>query len=143
MTTKRQSVPRTRNGNSMTEAEYWQAIRGTLRHRFSRWKPATEALKAARRPRTEESGSGLHKFEYLCAICFGWFRADEVQADHVEPAGSLNRLEDLPDFVRRLTPEDPAAFQCVCKECHRSKSRDDRRDIKERRNGHKQGKLPW
>lgn len=126
----KQKTPRTRNANTMTEAEYWNAIRGTLRQRFSRWKPAADAMKAARRPRTEASGEGNHKFEYLCAICFGWFRADEVQADHIEPAGALNRLEDLPDFVRRLTAEDPAAFQCVCKECHMEKTRADRERLK-------------
>lgn len=117
-------VERTRNGGKMTEAEYWSKVRSALRKSFAWWAPAQTALKNSRR---ENQGEGRHKFEYECAVCGKWLTAKEVQADHVVPVGSLKSLEDLAGFLERLTPEDPESFQCVCKECHKAKTRRERR----------------
>jgi 5-methylcytosine-specific restriction endonuclease McrA len=62
-----------------------------------------------------------HKFEYKCAACGGWFKAREVQVDHLIDAGSLKDYTDLPGFVERLfTSED--MLQVLCKSCHSSKT---------------------
>jgi 5-methylcytosine-specific restriction endonuclease McrA len=70
-----------------------------------------------------------HKFEYECAICGGFFKAKEVQVDHLIDAGSLKDYDDLPGFVERLfTSED--MLQVLCKTCHSFKTqkvRDEKR----------------
>ena len=113
-------VERTRNGGKLTEAAYWGKVRSALRKAFAAWEPANQAMKNARRPYT--GPNKRQKFEVQCAGCGEWFPMKEVQKDHIEPVGSLKSLEDLPAFLQRLTPEDPAAFQMLCESCHQEKT---------------------
>ena len=119
---KRQTL-RPRNGGRWTEAEYWSRVRSALRKAFSHWTPANQCLLDARRP--YRGDNKRQKWEYLCAMCGDWFKGDSVRKDHVEPVGTLKRPEDMAAFLARLTPEDSTAFQCVCIDCHRAKTRDD------------------
>jgi hypothetical protein len=116
-------VARTRNGGKLTEAAYWGKVRGALRKTFAAWEPANQAMKNARRPYV--GPNKRQKFEVLCAGCGCYFPMKEIQKDHVEAAGSLKCPEDLPGFLQRLTPEDPAAFQMICTSCHASKTKKD------------------
>ena len=117
-------MPRTRNGGQWTDAMFYSAIRSALRARFRFWKPATEALALASRP--SQSKNKRLKKEYRCAACGKWFPRKDVEIDHVEPCGSLRSLEDVASFIERLTPEDPKAFQIVCKPCHKRKTQAER-----------------
>lgn len=112
-------VPKTRNGGTWTEAAYWGALRSGLRRLFRFWQPAMQALHAARIPCRGKHGQ---KWAFICADCGRVFPRKQVQIDHVEPAGALTDLAHLPDFVRRLTPEDPKAFAIRCIGCHRKKT---------------------
>ena len=117
-------IQRTRNGGTMTEAEFFAAIRSALRKRFRGWKPMRQALLNARRP--AQNNKRL-KYEYQCAECKGWFAEADVHIDHIVPCGSLRSFEDLPGFAARLTAEDPTAFQVLCKKvCHHKKTQDER-----------------
>jgi hypothetical protein len=107
-------TPRTRNGGAWTEAHYWGRLRSALRQTFRWWGPAKQALQAAK-----------HGRAYRCARCLRLHPRKEIEIDHRVPCGSLRCLEDLPGFVARLTPEDPAAFQILCKPCHAGKTADD------------------
>lgn len=117
-------VARTRNAGTWTEARYWQTLRSGLRRMFRFWKPAIAALQAARVPCT---GKNRQKWAYICADCKRLFPRKEVQIDHVEPVGSLLCLEDVAGFIKRLTPEDPAAFAVRCRCCHQQKTNQERR----------------
>lgn len=116
-------IPRTRNGGTQTEAGYWGAMRSGLRRLYRFWKPALEALKRARVPNRGPRG---RKWGYICADCAGVFVRKGVQIDHVEPVGRLLSYDDLPGFVRRLTPEDPNAFKVRCLSCHQKKTNSER-----------------
>lgn len=116
-------VPKTRNASTWTEAAYWGALRSGLRRLFRFWKPAVLALHAARIPC---SGARGQKWAYVCADCRRAFPRKLVQIDHVEPCGALTELSHLPDFVRRLTPEDPKAYQVLCAACHTAKTNAER-----------------
>jgi DNA-directed RNA polymerase subunit RPC12/RpoP len=102
-------VERTRNMGTWTEAQYWGAIRSTLRQRFRFWRPITSALKSAR----------LGKGAYLCAKCGRVYPRDEVEVHHVNPCGSLKEYDDLPGWVKRLTEEDPSLYKVLCTQCHK------------------------
>lgn len=118
-------VEKPRNGGTWTEAAYWGRVRGALRKTFAAWVPMREAMKAARREYT--GPNKRQKWEYLCAECLEWWKGSEVQVDHIEPCGSLKCSDDLAWWLERLTPEDPAAFQVLCKPCHKQKTQRERK----------------
>lgn len=115
----------TRNNGTMTEAEFHGKIRSALRNAFKWWLPMKVALKNAER-KSQSSNKRL-KYEYHCAKCDNWFPRKEVQIDHKEGCGSLNTVHDIPEFIIKLTAEDPDAFQILCKECHKEKTQDERK----------------
>ena len=118
-----QRVPRTRAGETWTEARYWQFIRSLLRQGFNRYPPKFQAKKSAERTVKNKR----HKYEYQCAECSGWFKGNEVQVDHIEPAGSLKTYRDLPGFVKRLFCEADN-LQVMCKTCHKTKTMEERNE---------------
>src|SRR5687767_4665568 len=109
--TPRKISPKTRNGGTMTEAQYFQKLRYSLRKAFRWWVPMTIALKRASRP--SQSQNKRVKVEYQCAECQKWFQRKDVQIDHIVPCGSLNTYDDLVPFVKNLTQESPDAFQIL------------------------------
>ena len=105
------------NYPAWTRARFWSFIRSTLRRAWTRYPPKYKVLNNARK----KVEGKRHKFEYKCAACGGWFKAREVQVDHLIDAGSLKDYTDLPGFVERLfTSED--MLQVLCKSCHSSKT---------------------
>lgn len=121
-------VARTRNAGTLTESGYWGFVRSTLRRAFRFWKPAVKALHAVRVPM---AGARGRKWGYVCAACGKVYLRTQVQIDHKEPAGALTEYAHVGDFLRRLTPEDPAAYQVLCtgdgtQRCHEAKTASDR-----------------
>jgi 5-methylcytosine-specific restriction endonuclease McrA len=100
-----------------TTSRFWSFVRSTLRRAWSRWPPKYQVLNKAKR--TVEGQR--HKYEYQCSECKHWFKAKEVEVDHIVPVGSLKDYSDLPAFVERLfVAED--SLRCICKPCHRKKT---------------------
>jgi len=58
----------------------------------------------------------------------------DVQIDHVIPCGRLAGAEDIAGFLERLTPENGAAFQVVCRDCHKAKTAAERAGRKAKKN---------
>ena len=115
-------VPRTRNMGTQTETEYFSKIRSALRSAFRFWKPMQAALELASRP--SKSANKRIKKEYQCACCSKWFQRNKVEVDHIEECGSLTCLDDIAEFIRRLTKEDVSSYQILCKdECHKKKTK--------------------
>lgn len=115
---KNPKVPRTRNGNTMTEAEYWGRVRSALRKAFAYWKPAQAVMKEAECGHMPNPKTGRLKKVYLCAACGEVGFANDMQIDHMEPCGSLRSPDDLAPFLERLTCEDSTKFQLLHKQCH-------------------------
>jgi 5-methylcytosine-specific restriction endonuclease McrA len=118
---KKIRVPRTRMGNTKTEAAYFGYIRGILRNGSRRYAVKFQVKQAARRTVTGQR----HRYEYTCAYCFGWFTDKECEVDHIIGAGSLKTYKDLPGFVERLFCE-PEGMQVLCKTCHQIKTNEER-----------------
>ena len=110
-------VPRTRAEGTWTEAQYFSYIRGGLRRLSTRY-PVKYAVRLANR-RTVKGKR--HKFEYQCAECNKWKKDKDVDVDHIIPAGSLRKYDDLPGFVERLFCEADG-MQILCKICHKKKT---------------------
>ena len=115
---------KSRNHGTMTEAQYWAKVRSLLRRGFMYWKPMAIALENASRP--YKGSNKRQKKEYKCAKCKKWFPRKEVEIDHIEEVGSLKCADDVQKFLERLTPEDPKAFQILCKEDHKEKTKNAR-----------------
>ena len=123
-------APKTRNLGTMTEAAYWARTRAILRRGWQWWGPARQCKENAKK-RVIDPDSPRRKWAYLCAHCSQWFKGNEVQIDHIIPAGKLNGANDLPGFLERLNNEDVNAYQLLCKPCHKIKSNDERKNAKE------------
>lgn len=120
-------IQKTRNGGTMTEAQYFGKLRSTLRRAFMWWIPMKQALEVAKRPSQNSLNKRL-KFEYQCANCGEWFPRKEIHVDHVVPCGSLNTYDDIAQFVQNLTPEHADAYQILCKaKCHQEKTNRERK----------------
>ena len=114
---RKQRVPRTRNAGTFTESQYFSKIRAVLRNGFRYYKPMYVALELASRP--SQSLNKRIKKEYKCSQCLKWYKRAAVEIHHTEECGSLNSYEDIVPFIKRLTKEDPSAYQIVCVPCHK------------------------
>lgn len=112
---KTDRVQKTRADGTWTEASFWGFIRSGLRSMSRRWPPRRNALTAARRHYRGENKR--QKWEFLCSACEGWFKATEVQVDHIEPVGSLLSWDDVAGFAKRLFVEKEG-LRVLCQKCH-------------------------
>ena len=122
--TVKHRVPRTRNGGTQTESSFWSGIRSALRQKSRWWKPIAEAKELAKRPYT--GTNKRRKWEYKCAHCKDYFKADDISVDHIEPAGALKEYCDLAGFVERLFCE-VEGLQVLCNPCHNIKTQKERK----------------
>lgn len=120
---KKVRVPRTRNHGTMTESAFWGGIRAVLRQKSRWWKPITEAKKLARE--AYKGPNKRRKWVYKCAECKKLYNEDEIQVDHIIPAGSLKSSDDLKGFVDRLFCEVDG-LQVLCTKCHDAKTKEER-----------------
>jgi len=111
----------------MTEAQYWSKVRSALRKTFARWRPAELAFREAECGTRTNPTTGREKKIYRCAMCGEADYREEMQADHIEPCGSLRSPEDLVLFLERLTCEDSSKYQSLHKTCHQTKTNEGRK----------------
>lgn len=113
-------VPRTRNDNTMTEAQFWGWIRSQLRRMSMRWRPIYGILKDNRRAVTPEDkakwGNRI-RWVFQCSICRKWFPQKQIEVDHIIPCGSLRSYSDVGVFLERLLCER-SGLRLACGECH-------------------------
>ena len=125
-------VIKTRNAGTMSESAFWAFIRSALRQKSRWWKPVTQCKLNAKRP--YKGSNKRQKFEYQCNKCKKWFPDKQINVDHVTPAGELNKSDDLPGFVERLFVEE-SGLQCLCTNCHNEKTKQEKEQLKIKRNG--------
>jgi len=111
---------RTRGAGTLTEAQFWQMIRSSLRKTSRWWKPMFVCKMNARRK--YKGKNKRQKWEYKCNSCKKWFPAKKMNIDHIIPVGKLNCAKDLPGFVERLFCETEG-LQLLCSNCHDLKTK--------------------
>lgn len=115
-------VELTRNCNTMTEAEYFSMILSALRGTTRFWKPCLKKLEASKRK--NESSNKRLKYEYLCESCSSWYPRKLVQIDHIIPCGGINGYDKIVPWLLKAHVEE--GFQILCRECHKSKTKEER-----------------
>lgn len=111
-----------------SSAKFFGFIRSALRAKMRSWPPKQQSKQLAKRIYIGDNPR--QKYEYQCADCKEWFKDKEIELDHIEPAGSLNCYEDLPNFVEKLFCGIDG-FRCLCKPCHLRRTNEERRRKKE------------
>jgi len=124
---RKSSVPKNRNGGTLSESGFWAFIRSGLRQKSRWWKPITDCKLHSRRPYT--GTNKRQKFEYQCNHCKKWFPEKSINVDHIIQAGALNCSADLPGFIDRLFCEE-GGFQVLCETCHNIKTQEERKSKK-------------
>lgn len=83
--------------------------------------------------RANQSTNRKLKWEYHCSQCDNWFPQKEVSVDHIQSAGALNTLEDLPGFVGRLLCKKEN-LRVLCNVCHQKRTNEERELVKLQKN---------
>jgi 5-methylcytosine-specific restriction endonuclease McrA len=107
-----------------------QIIKGALRRVMSR-SPVIRTIKEKAVHPTEKGKRGGK--QYVCASCKATFAGNEVQVDHIKPVLRIQEsVHDL-DYnmlVKRIFC-NPRNLQVLCKECHKTKTKEENRKRKE------------
>lgn len=122
----RARTPPFKNYPSWSEAKFWGFLRSGLRSCYNKWPPKWEVLKEARR--ASKSKDKRLKWEYQCNECKKWHKQKDVSVDHIIPAGSLNKPEDIAGFVERLFV-GVDGLQLLCSKCHNIKTQKERNGV--------------
>lgn len=112
-----------------THAKLKAFIISALRSAFRRYPPKQQCIKDAYTQTKINPATGRLAKHYLCAICkvefpFAWMQADHIEA--IVPPTGFSTFDDWIDrgFVSKYD------FQCVCKPCHKIKTREERQKLK-------------
>jgi len=120
----KRGVELTRCSNTLTEAQFFAFILSHCRRITARWKPKYDCLEEGKRPYT--GTDKRTKFEYHCQGCDHYFKAKEIQIDHIIPCGGINGFDRIVGWFERALCENDG-FQRLCLACHLIKSNKERR----------------
>lgn len=83
-----------------------------LRRASMKWKPKSDAKKAAR----------IERGAYKCAMCLKIFRHNEIVMDHIDPVIDPRKgWTDWNDYIERMFCNE-RGYQALCKPCHEKKT---------------------
>lgn len=108
-----------------TKAAYFTWLRGALRRCWNHAPQKMECIKANRI--RIDNGKGRMIWGAVCGMCGGTFPQNQVQVDHIVPAGSLQDVSDIEGFVTRLLMSNE--LRLVCKGCNAALSYADKHKI--------------
>jgi len=121
-------VPRTRNSQRWTEAQYRSFIRSALRKAWVRWGPNNDLKKKARVEKGKYRCEGYQRRAHTVPVSLkvDGKRKNNVFTDHiipvVDPATGFTTWDD---FIQGLFCEEDN-LQILCKACHDLKTEDER-----------------
>ena len=103
--------------NSVTFFTY---LRGCLRKSWSNNPIKHNLIKKKRKqiPNPNPKGKKNTVWGFDCEVCGGEFVMSLCQVDHIVPAGSLQKTEDIQGFVERLLYVTEEDLRLVCKDCN-------------------------
>lgn len=118
----------------MSDQKIKNMVRGAIRKSWTWYDPIRkQAIEAAtvRVPIKNAKGDNSGRFsEFVkCSHCEQLFRKGEIDVDHKVPVGKIFGWppdEDLLDWVKRLFVKDHEMLQCLCSDCHKLKTKEER-----------------
>ena len=126
--------PKTRNGNTWTEARFRSFIRSQLRAASMRWAPISRVLAQAK----------VERGVYHCADCgqdvplttrVDGKRTKNVHVDHIHPiVDPAIGFVNWDTLIERMFVEEDE-LQVLCHECHEKKTNEEKAIAKARRAG--------
>lgn len=114
-----------------TSSSYFSWLRGGLRRVWNKHPHKLNLIKKHRRqiPNPNPKGNRPTVWGGDCSMCGGEFVERLLQVDHIEPAGSLTKVEDIQGFVERLLVVTEDSLRVVCVECNTALSLSERLGI--------------
>ena len=99
---------------------FFTYLRGCLRKAWSNNPIKHNLIKKKRKqiPNPNQKGKKATVWGFDCEICGGEFVMSLCQVDHIVPAGSLQKTEDIQGFVERLLYVTEEDLRLVCKDCN-------------------------
>lgn len=99
---------------------FFTYLRGCLRKAWSNNPIKHNLIKKKRKqiPNPNPKGKKPTVWGFDCELCGGEFVISLCQVDHIVPAGSLQRTEDIQGFVERLLYVTEDDLRLVCKDCN-------------------------
>ncbi len=82
-------IPRTRCGNTMTEAQLKARIMSFLRKGSQYWMPKQECAKQAKKGFIMNPKTGRQNMAFECCKCKGLFSKNDIKIDHITPVAPL------------------------------------------------------
>lgn len=118
--TKQNKEPWGSNTPWKTKASFFNYLRGCLRRAWSTNPIKLQVLKKNRKqiPNPNPKGNKATVWGCTCSLCGKDYVMKDVQVDHINPAGSLQCLEDVQGFVERLLYITEQDLRVVCKTCN-------------------------
>lgn len=107
-----------------------------MQRAMKKTKSYNKVLNDAKRKESQTKKDGTpskrYRVYYRCATCNNdSFTRQQIQVDHIHPTGLAS---DLEEWIRNLYC-DATGLQVLCIECHKIKTKDDIKRIKEYKNG--------
>lgn len=99
---------------------FFTFLRGCLRKAWSRHPTKLNVLKKQRIriPNPNPKGKVSEVWGAVCAMCNGTFVLKDIQVDHITPAGTLTKREDIQAFAEKLLFVTEDGLRLVCKGCN-------------------------
>lgn len=99
---------------------FFTYLRGCLRKAWSRHPSKLNVIKKKRKQIANPNprGNKTTVFGFTCEMCTKDYVLKEGQVDHIVPAGSLTKTEDIQGFVERLLYVREEDLRLICKGCN-------------------------
>jgi hypothetical protein len=119
------------NSGKWTEAKFHSFVKSALRAASRKWPPKYETINAACVGQKVNIASGRLAKHFKCAACAEEFPASKIQVDHIEaiinPKIGFTNWDDV---VNAMFCEKEN-LQCLCLDCHKAKTAQERKLKKE------------
>lgn len=123
------------NGGKWTEAKFHSFVKSALRAASRKWPPKYETINNAFVGTQVNASSGRLAKHFRCADCANSFPSSKIQVDHVhaiiDPKVGFTNWDDV---VNAMFCEKDN-LQCLCLDCHKTKTAQERAIKKEYKNG--------
>lgn len=110
---------------------FFTYLRGCLRKAWSRHPTKLNVIKNKRKqiPNPNPRGNKTTVWGFTCELCNQDYVLKDGQVDHIVPAGSLQKTEDIQGFVERLLYVIEDDLRLICKGCNSSLAYSDKHGI--------------